>query len=179
MTRTDEELMVAYAVGDLQAFELLYHRHKGKILGYLLARLRDRDQAEEVFQNVFARLHQGRSRYQPEIPFLPWIFAISRNAMIDHLRKQQVYRHHVTTSEELVAAAADTRPHHPRVSLGLPELAALTASQRKALELRFVEELSFGEIADRLQTSAVNARQILSRAVRRLRQTIPAKGRRV
>ncbi|MBE0599169.1 MAG: sigma-70 family RNA polymerase sigma factor [Desulfuromonadales bacterium] len=179
MALTDEDLMSAYADGDLQAFEVLYHRHKGKIFGYLLARLKNRDEAEEVFQQLFARLHQGRAHYRPEIPFLPWIFTISRNVMVDHLRKQQVYRHHVTTSEELVAAAADVRPHQPAGSLGLPELAALTASQRKALELRFVEELTFGEIADQLQTSAVNARQILSRGMRRLRQTIPAKGRKI
>jgi DNA-directed RNA polymerase specialized sigma24 family protein len=57
----DEDLMQAYADGDMEAFTLLYQRHRGKVLGYLVSRLKDRDEAEEVFQVAFAKLHLGRT----------------------------------------------------------------------------------------------------------------------
>ncbi|MBW6510104.1 MAG: hypothetical protein K0A94_11250 [Desulfuromonadales bacterium] len=57
MNPSDEQLMTAYADGDTQAFQVLYERHKGRLLGYLYSKLRDRDEAEEVFQITFAKLH--------------------------------------------------------------------------------------------------------------------------
>jgi RNA polymerase sigma factor (sigma-70 family) len=176
MSATDEELMLAYANGDMEAFTTLYQRHKGKVLGYLVSRLRDRDEAEEVFQAAFTKLHQARKKYRRDIPFLSWLFTISKNAMIDHVRKTQVYRKHVTTSEELVAAAVDLCGGNS-VPRQLPaELASLSAMQRQVLELRYAQELSFAEIAEQLQTSAVNARQMVSRALRRLREFMQGEG---
>lgn len=58
----------------------------------------------------------------------------------------------------------------------LSELARLSESQRQALELRFSQGLTFAEIAERMQTSADNSRQIISRAVRKLRSLIAGRG---
>lgn len=176
MDERDEDLMLAYANGDMEAFAGLYQRHKGRILGYLVARLRDRDDAEEVFQIVFAKLHRARKKYRPEIPFLPWMFTLTRNTLVDHVRKKQVYRQHVTTSEEMVAAAVDRHGQEPPAGELSAVLTGLNASQRQALELRYLQEMSFAEIAERLQTSAGNARQIVSRAIRSLRKCLPGKG---
>ena len=176
MGENDEALMQAYANGDMEAFSVLYQRHRGKVLGYLVARLKDRDEAEEVFQVVFAKLHQGCNKYRPEIPFLPWLFTLCRNVLVDHLRKKQTYRQHVTTSEEMVAAAVDRRGYAPLSNEFAAYLAGLSAGQRQALELRYVQDLSFVEIAERLQTSAGNARQIVSRAVRTLRKFMTGQG---
>jgi RNA polymerase sigma factor (sigma-70 family) len=173
---SDENLMLAYANGDMEAFAVLYQRHKGRILGYLVSRLRDRDEAEEVFQVAFAKLHRARKKYRQDIPFLPWMFTITRNALVDHVRKRKVYRQHVTTSEEMVAAAADLRDREPLAGQLAADLAGLSATQRQALELRYFQELSFAEIADQLQTSAVNARQLVSRAIRSLREFMLGKG---
>jgi len=125
---------------------------------------------------VFAKLHQGCNKYRPEIPFLPWLFTLCRNVLVDHLRKKQTYRQHVTTSEEMVAAAVDRRGYAPLSNEFAAYLAGLSAGQRQALELRYVQDLSFVEIAERLQTSAGNARQIVSRAVRTLRKFMTGQG---
>ena len=45
---TDEELMVAYGEGDLSAFQILYKRHKDRLMGYLITKLKDLDEAEDV-----------------------------------------------------------------------------------------------------------------------------------
>jgi RNA polymerase sigma-70 factor, ECF subfamily len=169
--------MTVYADGDMEAFAALYQRHKGKVLGYLMAKLRDRDEAEEVFQVVFVKLHRARDKYRRDIPFLPWLFTITRNALVDHVRKVQTYQQHVTTSEDLVAAAVDGQSQQIPASSDLTAfLGKLSHTQRQALELRYFQDLSFAEIADRLQTSAVNARQIVSRALRTLRGVVLGEG---
>lgn len=167
--------MLAYVEDDMEAFELLYHRHKDRILGFLLARLRDRSEAEDVFQAVFTKLHRKRHQYRPEIPFLPWLFTLARNTLIDHVRKRQVEGRRITVSaqaaESVAAPVVDTSP----INTAVAELSRLTESQRQALELRFNQGLTFAEIAAQLQTSADNSRQIISRALRKLRSLMEGK----
>lgn len=175
MLPADEHLMAAYAEGDMQAFEILYARHRDRILGYLFNRLRDRDEAEDVFQAVFAKLHAARDRYHEGIPFLPWIFTIARNALIDHLRRDRALSRHLSFTDDAGMDVAD--PRTPRLSIRdtLAELSSLSPAQREVLALRFDQDLSFEDIAAQLQTSSGNARQLVSRAVRRLRAILTGK----
>jgi len=172
---TDEELMLAYIKEDMEAFEALYRRHKNRVFGFLMARLKDRSEAEDVFQMIFDKLHRKRHQYRGDIPFLPWLFTLARNTLIDHVRKREVHTKHVTVSAEAVEAYAapvfDNAPIHAAVA----ELASLNESQRKALELRFNQGLTFAEIAEQMQTSADNSRQIISRAIRKLRSLMAGK----
>lgn len=170
--------MLAYSDGDMAAFEALYERHKNRVLGFLMARLKDRSEAEDVFQMVFTKLHRNRHKYRQEIPFLPWLFTLARNTLIDHVRKREAYGKHVTVSEAAVetyaAPVSDTSPIHAAFA----ELSKLNESQRQALELRFNQGLTFAEIAEQMQTSADNSRQIISRAIRKLRSLMVGKERR-
>lgn len=145
----------------MAAFERLYQRHAGKVFGYLLRRLSDRNVAKDLFQTAFLKLHKARRRYDSTYPFLPWLFTITRRALIDHYRKQGAEPKSVEISPEIAAAES------PPVSL--PSLVGLTGDQREAIRLRFGNDLPFDEIAQKLKTSPVNVRQILSRAVRKLR----------
>ena len=175
---TDEELMLAYIDGDIEAFEVLYGRHKNRVFGFLMARLKDRSQAEDVFQTVFGKLHRARNKYRPQIPFLPWLFTLVRNTLIDHFRKTNATGKYVTfgldaaeTNLPLVYEPA-TAIHAVVADFGLSE------GQLKALELRFNQGLTFAEIAEQMQTSADNSRQIVSRAVRKLRSLMLREGKR-
>lgn len=167
--------MLAYANGDMEAFEALYHRHKQRIFGFLLKKLKNRTEAEEVFQTTFSKLHVARKNYRQDIPFLPWVFTIVRNALIDHIRKRDAYQKHVTTSELAVETYSEQvgseSPNHFEVT----GLSSLTETQRQALEFRFNQGLTFAEIAEQLQTSAENSRQIISRAIRKLRKMMVGK----
>jgi RNA polymerase sigma factor (sigma-70 family) len=163
---TDEELMFAYQEGDEKAFEVLYRRHSPKVYGYLMKRVRG-GQAEDLLQATFAKLHQARRQYNPTFPFMPWLFTVCRSVLIDAMRK--TYR----TKEELNPEVLERAPAAgPDIEEGseLPRLGSLPGNQREALELRYLQGLSFEEIASRLETSPGNVRQLVSRAVRQLRQ---------
>lgn len=151
--------MVAYQLGEAEAFEILYDRYAPRVMGFLRARVKG--DAQDIFQATFLKLHRTRSRYDPSFPFLPWLFTICRSEMLDALKK----RHRA--EEKLV----DNVPEFPQMHTELPEvsLAPLPAAQRAAVDLRYGSDLSFDEIAARLDTSPANARQLVSRALRLLR----------
>lgn len=174
---TDEELMVAYREGDLTAFQILYNRHKRRLMGYLITKLADLDEAEDVFQCVFVKLHAKRFNYKKEIPFLPWIFTIARNTMIDHIRKKQTYKKHICVDTEYISSRPAGNKTAP-ISIGeaVSELSSLNDIQRQALELRFNDGLSFEDIGRQMKITRSNARQIASRAVRTLRNLLAGKG---
>lgn len=159
--KSDEELMLAYQLGDENAFRELYARHSGRVLGFLRAKVRDEVKARDIFQSTFLKLHKNRSLYNPTFPFSPWLFTICRNELLDALRKE---------SRSLEDAFAQVpEPLAGQSESTIPSFARLNASQKHALEMRFVGGSSFEEIAKALETSPSNARQIVSRAVRALR----------
>lgn len=175
---TDEELMLAYATDDMEAFELLYRRHKSHIFGFLMSKLKDQTEAEEVFQAVFTKLHIARGKYRTEIPFLPWIFTITRNAMIDHIRRRNSYQAHITSSRKPLEAYAAPLADQSPGNISSVNLEHLNTNQRQALDLRFQQEMSFAEIGEQLVISEENARQVISRAIRKLRKILTGKEKR-
>ena len=164
---TDEELMKEYQAGNEAAFRTLYERHSARIYGFLLSRLSEKAFADDVFQATFLKLHQTRSRYDSSLPFLPWLFTVCRSVMIDSLRKKERLLEEADSErvEQAPTPEAEIQP-------SLPSLDRLPHNQRQALELRYGGELSFEEIAQKLETTPLNARQLTSRAIKKLRSWV-------
>lgn len=139
-------------------------RHSAKIYGYLTNRLKSRPLTDDVFQSTFLKLHQTRNSYDKNLPFLPWLFTICRSVMIDSIRKKQ------RIQEDINSVAVEQATAREIEHTELPNLDVLSQSQKQAIELRYGRDLSFEEIAIRLQTSPVNVRQLLSRAIKKLQK---------
>lgn len=89
-TRSDEQLMLAYAAGDIAAFETLYARHEVGLLRFvrrlLGSELADRH-GDEVFQDTWLRVVNARASFQPQgASFKTWAYTIAHNAAMDRLR---------------------------------------------------------------------------------------------
>lgn len=154
--------MIAYQLGEAEAFEELYSRHAPKVLGYLRKKVRNEALASDISQSTFLKLHRNRRRYDAAYPFVPWLFTICRSELLDTLKKPHFS--HETLSSEPPETACEEAAFTGGVSLvQLPE------NQRKAMEMRFKNDFSFEEIAAILETSPANARQLISRAIRSLR----------
>jgi RNA polymerase sigma factor (sigma-70 family) len=138
--------MIAAQAGDRAAYEKLllelvpYARHR------VARSVRDRSAQEDIVQNVLLSLHRARHTYRPERPFIAWLHAILRNALIDWGRAQarRALREVSLEAEPGFEPAAAPEPARDE-PIG-PEmaqaLAALPATQRTAVELIHVEELS-------------------------------------
>jgi RNA polymerase sigma-70 factor (ECF subfamily) len=165
---SDETLFERYRQGDGTAFEEIYRRHSGKIYGFLLAKLRSREQAEDLFQVVFKKIHDHRHRYSPSLPLLPWIFTITRNTWLDHVRKKK------TTSFE--AEILSPGPDEPLAETSWADLEAqlqrLAPAHLEVLRLRYEQGLSFQEIAKLKKKSEVSLRKRVSRVLAQLRRQL-------
>jgi len=161
---TDESLMERYRQGEFEAFESLYQRHGGKVLGYLRSRLKGDREAEDLFQQVFLKLHGSRDRYDATLPFLPWLFSITRHVLIDHVRKAKPVP---VPDFELDKAAP---PVEETDSLFREAVSDLSAQERKLLEMRYEQGLSFTEISKRTGLKEPAARKRVSRLIESIRK---------
>src|SRR5919205_2368047 len=76
--------------GDVSALHFLYVRYADDVQGYVESIVRDRHEAEDITQNVFAKLLSAIARYeQREVPFAAWLLRIARTAALDYLRDRR------------------------------------------------------------------------------------------
>jgi RNA polymerase sigma-70 factor (ECF subfamily) len=83
----DAQLMLAYARGEMRAFETLYARHRGALYRYLVRQSRDTEIAHDLFQEVWSRVIVNRARYEARAKFRTFLFTLAHNCFIDHCRR--------------------------------------------------------------------------------------------
>jgi RNA polymerase sigma factor (sigma-70 family) len=172
--KTDEELMLLYQNGDTEAFHALYERHAGKIFGYLKKKTKNQEEALDFFQEVFSKIHRSKHLYNKSLPALPWIFTVTRTTLIDCLRKEKASMNKVEMDLETIPI--EEKNESLDIQQIIPSLARLPENQKIALELRYLEEKTFEEIAKDLKTSEVNVRKLISRGVQRIKELIGDSG---
>ncbi|MGV8958786.1 MAG: RNA polymerase sigma factor [Stenotrophomonas sp.] len=151
---SDESLMLAYAGGDLHAFEQLYARHRARLYHFLLGQLRDPSLAEELFQDVWQRLIHARSGWKPEAAFTTWLFRIAHNRLNDHWRAARHRPAAPVDADERTARLTDARTPELMLSeLGQRQrlhaaLAELPSDQQEVVLLRLEQELSLEQIGE-------------------------------
>jgi len=178
---SDEDCMLRYAAGELAAFQVLYERHRGGLYRYFL-RQSPRDVAEELFQDVWARVIKARRSYRPDATFRTWLYTLARNRLIDFWRRQG--RDPLAMSDnaaETQEDAAGSMAGNPRrladlrdcleQLLGLVEVLPLL--QRETFLLRHDAGMTLAEIAAALDTGVETARSRLRYAMQRLRAGLP------
>jgi RNA polymerase sigma-70 factor (ECF subfamily) len=133
--------------GDREALGWLYIRFAENVYGYVGSIVRDPHDAEDVTQQVFAKLLVNLSKYEErEAPFLSWILAVARNVALDHIRRCRA----IPCAEVRDPACAATECD-PLTAFSVKDaLAALPAEQREVVLLRHLVGLSPPEIAARL-----------------------------
>ena len=159
--KSDEELMLAYQLGDEDAFRELYTRHSGRVLGFLRSKVRNEAKARDIFQATFLKLHTSRRHYNQNFPFIPWLFTVCRSELIDAFRKAARIKE---DGMGVLPEGVESKPVFREL-----DTSVLNKSQQQAIELRYGKDFSFDEIARALGTSPANARQLVSRAVNALR----------
>jgi RNA polymerase sigma-70 factor (ECF subfamily) len=163
----DAILMLAYAHGDLAAFEALYAKHRGTLYRFLLRSLRDPHLADELFQETWSRVISSRSRYQPQAKFSTWLLQIAHHLMIDsHRRKRPL----ADGEEAETALARHAVPEREQPEQALSEferrrglqraIEQLPDDQRTVILLRLEHELSLEDIA---QVTGVGRETVKSR----------------
>jgi RNA polymerase sigma-70 factor (ECF subfamily) len=149
---SDEMLMLAYAGGQVAAFDQLYGRHRARLYRFLLRQLRDGALADEIFQDVWQRVIAARQGWKPEAAFTTWLYRIAHNRLADHWRALQHRPPAPDNADERTERVPD--PDTPERSLSEFEqrrrlqlaLDELPAEQREVVLLRLEQELTLEEI---------------------------------
>jgi RNA polymerase sigma-70 factor (ECF subfamily) len=166
--------MLAYRGGDAGAFETLYRRHRGALYRFVLRALKQRAPAEELFQEVWIRVIEARSRYAPQARFTTWLYTIAHNLLVDHWRRKGLTL--VQLDEEVAVAAPDNpaRQAEARQSLErlMHALEALPAAQREAFLLHEEAGLSVAEIASVTGAGEEAAKSRLRYAMAKLKAAV-------
>ena len=175
----DAMLMLAYARGDLAAFEALYARHRGMLYRFLLRSVRDPHRTDELFQETWSRVISARTRYQPQAKFSTWLLQIAHNLMIDSIRRQRPMAGADETEITLANLATPEReqPEHALSDFerrrGLQRaIEQLPEEQRIAMLLRMEQDLSLEEIATVTGTGRETVKSRLRYAMTRLREAL-------
>jgi RNA polymerase sigma-70 factor (ECF subfamily) len=167
---SDEDLMAFYQTGDARAFDALYERHSGRVLAFLQKKT-SAESARDLLQETFLKVHRSRHQYSTQYPFLPWLFAITRNALVDFVRLNET-----KVAHKSVSGLETPSPSNDTVAAWTPDLSAalqtLPASQRRAIELRYLSDWTFEQIADHMKTTPGNVRQVISRGIKKLRSGV-------
>jgi RNA polymerase sigma-70 factor (ECF subfamily) len=168
------------------AVEDLHERYLREIFRYVLRRVPRREEAEDITAQVFAAAYEALPRYRGDCPIQLWLLGIARRKVAVALRRRAARRE--TLVSELAAAgdpdpvwAALAATEGPEAALFRSEarrivrelLAHLTADQREALLLQYVEQLAVAEIALVMERSPASVTGLLQRA----RATLFRRGR--
>jgi RNA polymerase sigma-70 factor (ECF subfamily) len=151
----DVEALVTAAVrrakqGDEDAIRFLYLRYADNVYGYVCSIVRDEHEAEDVTQQIFAKLLTALQRYEPRsVPFSAWILRIAHNAAIDSMRARRAVPCEEVRSPEL----EDASVARERASDLHEAISKLPDEQREVIVMRFVLGLSPREIAERIGRS--------------------------
>lgn len=161
---TDEKLVASYAQGNNSAFEILLSRHKQSLYGYILYMVRNSDLADDIFQDTFikaiATIKQGK--YTENGKFRAWIMRIAHNLIIDYFRQERNentvsndgYEFDLLNNSKLCEENVETAMVKSQTLNDVRRLIDfLPESQREVLNMRYYEDLSFKEIADKTGVS--------------------------
>ncbi len=161
----DDTLVKLYEDGNNEAFEVLLLRYKSKVYSYIYLIVRNKELTEDIFQDTFikaiATIQQGR--YVASGKFLGWINRIAHNLIIDHFRREKnentfsadsvdydVVNNNAKLSEKSVE---DVMTNEQILTDVVRLIDYLPESQQSVVRMRFFEDLSFKEIAEKTDVS--------------------------
>ncbi len=169
----DSVLVGAAQAGSVEAFGELVDRYRTSVVRLAFRLTHDADEAKDIAQEAFLRAFRRLGEFRPERPFARWLFVIARNAALDTVRR----RRRLTALD-----AREPLPFEPGpedIALRTDEAArvhsaleALPQNYRHVLELFYISELRYREIALELDIPIGTVKTYLSRAKRRLRDEL-------
>ncbi len=175
---SDNKLDLKYVIaqakkGDEQAFELLYDNYFSPIHRYIMIRIGDSEEADDLTQQVFIKFYRNLNNWQDK-GYQPsaYLYTIARSVIADYYRKKGRDGSKLANSEEILSIIGDTsqNPHADviqaeEIKYVYQQLKLLPDNYQEVLLLRYMENLPSLEIAKIINKSDVATRKLLSRAV--------------
>jgi RNA polymerase sigma-70 factor, ECF subfamily len=179
---SDRQLMLRLASGERGALGELFDRHGSAVLGLLIRMLRQREEAEELMQEVFLQVWNNSTSYRPESSApRSWLLMIARSRAIDHIRSRKArrrredevgYSAHLNGHPITLPEGLDRLERSERKRLVARALDELGEDQRTAIELAFFGGLSHRQVAEKLDAPLGTVKSRILLGMKKLRQSL-------
>jgi len=157
---TDESLMIAISKGDKRAFNEIYERYSGPLLGYFMRMLwRDREKAEDFVHDIFAKIIRKPELFDPTRKFKTWIYSVANNMCKNEYKKQEVRKNTTNGLDNSYAVKDNNVDVFSEVFDSqfrdefMKSLQDLDLKHSEVFKLRHIDGLSIKEIAEVLEIS--------------------------
>ncbi|HKN01857.1 MAG TPA: sigma-70 family RNA polymerase sigma factor [Candidatus Binataceae bacterium] len=162
----DERRLIEAAQRDSRRFADLYESNFERIYAFIVRRVRDRDEAEDLTADVFhqALKHLGRFEWRG-VPFAAWLYRIAANEISDRANRDARHRA-VSQSDDAAEPCLEEIEHR---ALLFRMVDKLPTEQRRVIILRFTEERSIRDIAHQLKRTEGAVKQLQFRGLQNLR----------
>lgn len=185
---SDKSLVSAYISGSEEAFEQLLKRHKSNVFHYVLSKVKDRELADDIFQDTFIKVIKTlkAGNYNEEGKFLPWVLRIAHNLVVDHFRKTSKVRmisESSSFSEEFnIFSVLAQEDRNVEQAISKEELESqivnvmesLPETQKEILYMRIFQDMSFKDISEakdisintalgRMRYALINMRKLIEK----------------
>lgn len=169
-----DQLALRIKLGDEQAFELLYRKLYVKLCAFSNKFLNDPDAAQEIVQDVFTKIWEGREGIDPEASIKSYLFKIAQNLSINTLRRKKVESRYIEIYKLIYIEQDEYSSLESLIAKDLEEdiinsIAKLPLQCRKIFELSRSEGLKYKEIAETMNISIKTVEAQMSKAFRSLR----------
>lgn len=183
MTLSDQLLLNSYLSGDKSAISKLIEKHSKRILDYIVMMVKDRDVADDIFQETFIKVVRviDEGRYVDNGKFVSWVLRIAHNQVIDHFRQakqngnvsESDAGYDLLNSRNFAETNVEDKLVAEQIAADLRKLIdCLPDEQRDVVKMRYFSNMSFKEIADttgvsintalgRMRYALINLRKII------------------
>jgi len=182
----DEKLVKHYLNGNTHALERLINKHRDRIYLHIISKVKIQSLAEDIFQDTFLKVIKSlkKGKYNEQGKFLPWVMRIAHNLVIDHFRKSKrisiIQNLKKDNDFDVLNLISDESKNFEKNILKKEQFKELNyiidklpKDQKEVLIMRYYEDLSFKEIADktnvsintslgRMRYALINLRKIMS-----------------
>ncbi|MCP5463959.1 MAG: sigma-70 family RNA polymerase sigma factor [Deltaproteobacteria bacterium] len=182
---SEEVLFNRYRGGDTKAFDHLLERTQGLVYSQILRYFKKRQQADEIFQEVFFKVCRNKDQFRESVSFKSWLVTIARNTCIDHLRKKQrtPFIESLDNPEDDQRSLSETLPDAQlapdeiaNLKLEDSQVAALLQQlpeeQSETFFMKVMQDLTFEEIGQAMNCSANTAKSRYRYAVSSLQALV-------
>jgi len=182
----DNVLVQQFIAGDQNSLEILIRRHKSRVFSYILLIVKNRELAEDIFQETFIKVIRSlkRGKYIDNGKFVSWVLRISHNLIIDHFRKEKLRgtisndnsNIDIFNSQKFSEDTIEDQLVSNQILNEVKELISeLPDDQQQVIYMRHYQELSFKDIADQTGVSINTALGRMRYALINLRKLIEEK----
>lgn len=187
--RTDEDLIRGFKGGDVEAFTEIVKRHQRPLINFFFRLIWDRDQSEDMAQEVFLRLYKYLPRYDPRAKFTTFLYKVARNLWIDRVRSVASGPRVMSLERPIAGREAElgdfvsARSPEPGSESGRLEdiervrlaLAELPEEQRTVVILAEFHGMRYEEIGQVLGIPVGTVKSRMHHAIERLKETMKSK----